>query len=108
MKLTRNILTSLVQGDNTTLIVISVSADSQPELEERYTLTLTSVTTISDDLAPSGHASLNPLATMATVTIQASNNPHGVVEFQSTSVRLNEAGVMGVAIIRQFGAIGEC
>ncbi len=84
-----------------------MAVDSQPEVEERYTLTLINVTTISDDLSPSGHAFLDPLATTATVTIRASNNPHGVVEFQSTSVQLMEGGAMGVAIIRQFGAIGE-
>ncbi len=84
-----------------------MAADSQPEVEERFTLTLTSVDTLSDDVAPSGYAVLNPLATMATVTIRASNNPHGVVEFQSRSVRLAEGGAMGVAIVRQFGAIGE-
>ncbi len=84
-----------------------MAADSQPEVEERFTLTLTSIETLSDDVAPPGHAILNPLATMATVTIRASNNPHGVVEFQSRSVRLLEGGAMGVAIVRQFGAIGE-
>ena len=87
--------------------MISVQADSSPEVEERYTLTLVAVETISDNVSPSGHAIFDPLATMATVTIQASNNPHGVIEFQSDTVRLEEGGAEGVAIVRQFGAFGE-
>lgn len=84
-------------------------ADSAPETAEPYTLNLISVRTLSPDISPSGRAELDSQGTMATITIRASDNPHGVVEFQSTSqfVTSAEASPTQLTIIREFGSIGE-
>ena len=57
----------------------------------------------------SGSASLDPLLRTATITIEGSNNPHGVLEFGSNSqnVRVNEATEsVNIQLDRKFGAIG--
>lgn len=80
-----------------------------PELSERYTLTLTAARTVSTDVSPTGHALLSDTNTMATITIAASNSPHGVIEFQQGVVMLNitETTTTQLTIIREFGTIGE-
>ena len=80
-----------------------------PELSERYTLTLTAVRTVSTDVSPTGHALLSNTNTMATITIAASNSPHGVIEFQQGVIMLNitETTTTQLTIIREFGTIGE-
>ena len=88
--------------------MLEVAPDATPEIEERYTLTLIDVRTTTEDIAPSGAATLDPLATMATISIRASNNPHGVVEFQSSSlfVTIEEAAFLQLTLVRQFGLFG--
>lgn len=86
-----------------------VRADATPELAERYTLTLVEVRTISDTISSgSGAATLDPQASTATITIRASNNPHGEVAFQdsSLSVTAQEGESPQFTIIRQFGTFG--
>ena len=87
-----------------------MEADATPEVEELYTLRLTAARTLSADISPSGAATLDSQATIATISIGASNNPHGVVEFQSSSlVVLGEEGMpLQLTVIRQFGAFGQC
>ena len=83
--------------------------DATPELAERYTLTLFQVRTISDVISPgSGEATLDAQATTATITIRASNNPHGEVDFQDGSlfVTTEEGLAAQFTIIRQFGTFG--
>ena len=43
----------------------------------------------------------------ATITVRASDNPHGVVEFQVMSVSTDESSPAQLTIVRQFGTIGE-
>lgn len=52
---------------------------------------------------------LDPQASMATITIRASNNPHGEVAFQdsSLSVSTQEGLTPQLTIVRQFGTFGE-
>ena len=95
------------QGANSTDILIQVLADATPEVSEPYTLNITSVQTLSPDISPLGHASLDPLATMATITIQASDNPHGVVEFQAAAVSSRETAPVELTLVRKFGTFGK-
>lgn len=90
--------------------MIDVRADAIPEVSEPYTLNITSVETLSPDISPTGHAILDPLGAMATITIQASDNPHGVVEFQAASadVSSGESTPVELTLVREFGRIGKC
>lgn len=99
----------LPQGSSTTDIVFEVAADGTPELSEIYSLSLTAVRTVSNDVSQMGIAELNSLATMATLTVQASDNPHGVVEFQEASVQAQseENSPIALTVVREFGTIGE-
>ena len=87
---------------------MSVRSDPTPEIEERYTLELTTITTISDVISPSGAADFNPQGTTSSITIRASNNPHGVVQFQQSSLTARSQDGMTVqfTIIREFGTFG--
>lgn len=100
----------IAQGENSTVIVVDVRADATPELAERYTLTLTEVRTVSDRIASgSGAATLDPQASTATITIRASNTPHGEVDFQDSSlfITTDEGLAPQFTIIRQFGTFGN-
>ena len=93
-----------------TTIEVTVRPDTTPELAERYTLSLVQVRTISDSIASgSGAASLDLQRSTATITIRASNNPHGEVDFQagSLSVTTDEGSTPQFTIIRQFGSFGK-
>jgi len=92
------------------VIYLLVRSDATPELEERFTLTLVSVSTFSDNISSSaGAASLDPQASTADISISASNNPHGQVDFQTSSLSLSlgEGLSQQLTIIRQFGSFGE-
>lgn len=65
--------------------------------------------TLSADIASTGAATLDQTANIATITIRASNNPHGIVEFQmnSLNVMTDESAMLSLTIIREFGLIGN-
>lgn len=67
------------QGSNVTEISIAVRVDSTPEVASPYTLTLRSVLTTSNDISPSGQATLDPRASEV-----KSNNPHVSYSVQMT------------------------
>ena len=100
-------MSPICQGSNSTEIVFSVAADGTPELAEEYSLSLTGVQTLTEDISVTGRAVLDTSATMATVTLRASDNPHGVVEFQEMFVETEESGRLFLTIVREFGAIGQ-
>lgn len=89
--------------------MFQVAADGTPELEEIYSLSITAVRTVSPDISELGFAELDSQATMATITVEASDNPHGVVEFQSTSVAVEseESSPVVLTVVREFGTIGK-
>lgn len=89
--------------------MFQVAADGAPELAEIYSLSITAVRTVSPDISQLGIAELDSQATMATITVEASDNPHGVVEFQSTSVAVEseESSPVTLTIVREFGTIGK-
>ena len=88
---------------------MTVRADATPETEERYTLNLVSISTLSDFISPSGAAVLDQQGTTSSITIRASNNPHGVIQFQqsSLSARSQDGMTVEFTIIREFGTFGE-
>ena len=69
-----------------------------------------SVLTLSADIASTGAATIDQMSDTATVTIGASNNPHGIVELQmnSLNVTTDESTMLDLTIIREFGSIGNC
>lgn len=68
-----------------------------------------SVQTLSVDIVGDGAATIDPMSNTATITIGASNNPHGIVEFQinSLDVTTDESMMLDLTIIREFGLIGN-
>lgn len=100
----------ILQEENATSIVVEVRTDATPELAEPYILTLTEVRTLSDVISSgSGAATLDPQASTATITIRASNNPHGEVVFDGSSLlhSTQEGQRPGFTIVRQFGTFGK-
>ena len=97
------------QAENSTEIIVSVRSDPTPEIEERYTLNLVAITTLSDFISPSGAAVFDQQGRTSSITIRASDNPHGVVQFQqsSLSARSQDGSVVEFTIIREFGTFGE-
>ena len=89
--------------------MFQVAADGAPELAEIYSLSITGVRTVSLDISQLGIAELDSQATMATITVEASDNPHGVVEFQSASVAVEseESSPVILTVVREFGTIGK-
>lgn len=89
--------------------MFQVAADGIPEVAEEYYLSLTAVHTVSDDISAMGAAQLDADATMATLTLRASDNPHGVVEFLQLSVvtQSEESSPVTLTVVREFGSIGE-
>ena len=85
-----------------------MASDGIPELQEVYLLSITSLRTVSEDISQLGVAELDSQAAMATITVQASDSPHGVVEFQTNSVRVSseESSLPLLTVVREFGTIG--
>ncbi|XP_053406315.1 adhesion G-protein coupled receptor V1-like [Mercenaria mercenaria] len=95
-------------GENRKTVVLDVLRDNIPELNEEYQLFLTTIRTTGVGI--SGAATFDPLLRTASITIEGSNNPHGVVQFGSDSlnVRVNEAtGTVNIQVDRKFGDIGQ-
>ena len=65
--------------------------------------------TLSADIPSTGAATIDQLSDTATVTIRASNNPHGIVELQmnSLNVTIDESTMLDLTIVREFGSIGN-
>lgn len=92
-----------------TTITLEVLIDATPEITEPYIISIQSVQTLSADIASSGAAILDQTSSTATVTIRASNDPHGIVEFQMSSLNVttDESSILDLTIIREFGSIGN-
>ena len=92
-----------------TTITLEVLSDAIPEIAEPYNVFIMSVETLSANIATSGAATIDPTSSIATVTIRASNNPHGVVEFHMDSLNAttDESAVLYLTVIREFGLIGN-
>ncbi|XP_014662998.1 PREDICTED: G-protein coupled receptor 98-like isoform X2 [Priapulus caudatus] len=89
-------------------VTLEVLRDDTPEEKEEYELLLFNATT--EGIRDSGSANFDEQADRTSITIDASNYPHGVVSFSPSSqaVRLNEAEQNKSIILtvqRKFGAI---
>ena len=88
---------------------MEVLNDATPEVAEPFNVNIVSVQTLSADIVDNGAATIDPMSNTATITIRASNNPHGIVEFQvnSLNVTTDESVILDLTIIREFGLIGN-
>ena len=78
-----------------------------PEPDEVFKVKLTSITTTG--LSNSGAAILDKSASIATLSLGASDNPHGLVEFSlgESPYRVREdIGFLRLTIVRHFGKMG--
>ncbi|XP_069137444.1 adhesion G-protein coupled receptor V1-like isoform X2 [Argopecten irradians] len=95
------------QNEVSKTINLDVMVDQKPETNEEYQIFLTNVRT--EGVGATGAAKIDAQFNEAAITIQGSNDPHGVIQFASTSlnVRVQEAdNIMSLQIDRKFGAIG--
>lgn len=86
---------------------IAVKEDNSSELDETFDVILTSVVPISTDV---GEPSIDNTASIARLTVQASDNPYGQLRFSDNSiiVETNEENPVNLTIIRDFGSHGKC
>lgn len=93
-------------------ITLLITADDISELNEVTMVTLTRV--VENGVAMAGDqsrgASLASGRSQAVVTVQANDNPHGVITWSPTLVMAEEVegrnNEIQVSLIREFGAIG--
>ena len=95
-----------LQGDTYKTIDLTIRNDSTPETHEVFVVQLSNIQTF--DIASTGQASFIPGKTTATVSISASDRPHGVVELETGS-RLVSADEKNftLTVSRLFGNIGK-
>ena len=93
-------------------IVLSVASDDVPELDELTRVTLTNV--VENGVPPSGDSSRGASIVggldEAVLTVQANDDPHGVVGWATANVTAQEEegsnAVLQLSLIREFGDIG--
>ena len=104
------------------VVIIPVNDDTLPEVDEFFTVKLTSVVPM-DGSTPTSAASLRPGYTEVNVTIQQSDYPNGLLQFMSSvpvangtispsssqfNVDVREsAGVLTLNVIRAQGTLGK-
>ena len=101
-------ITFYTQGQLLESIPLFVISDDTPEINEEFQITLSNVQTTG--ISPTGAATLDPQGSIASVTIQASDEPHGVFSFaQGSEVVMVAEGNMTVQLFvdRKFGSIGN-
>ena len=93
-------------------IVLSIQSDNIAELNEVTTVTLTSI--VENGVPMTGDQSrgarLMAGQTEAVITVQANDDPHGVVGWSPTIVMVEEQegsnNVVQLTLVREFGVIG--
>ena len=95
------------QGETYRTIDLTVRNDSTPETHEIFVVELSNIQTF--DIASTGQASLIPGKTTATISISASDRPHGVVELEAGSrlVDRTDEKNFTLTVSRLFGNIGK-
>ena len=98
---------SFLQGETHTSIHLSVRNDSTPETYEVFVVHLNNLQTFG--IASAGHASFIEGKTTATISISASDRPHGVIELEAGSrmVTRNDERNFTLTVSRLFGNIGK-
>ncbi len=87
--------------------MLFVLADDTPEVNEEYIIFLSNVQTFG--VSDTGAATLDPRGSTASITVQASDEPHGVFNFAPGSdyVVTQEADItLQIYVERKFGSIG--
>ena len=90
------------------VIKLRVKSDSMPETAEPFTLRLYNISTVGVSLT--GSARILTAESTASVTIKASNEPHGKVEFDSSSLKVTTSEgnrQVSLTVVRLFGSIGK-
>lgn len=95
------------QGDTYKTIDLTIRNDSTPETHEVFVVQLSNIQTF--DIASTGQASFIPGKTTATVSISASDRPHGVVELEAGSRLVSRADEKNftLTVSRLFGNMGK-
>lgn len=104
------------------VVTIPVNDDGLPEVDEYFTLNLTSVSP-TDGSTPTSAASLRPGFTQVDITIQESDHPNGLLQFMHavplangtippSSSQFNvdtreSVGTLTLHVIRAQGTLGE-
>lgn len=96
-----------MQGETYKTIDLTVRNDSTPETHEVFVVELSNIQTF--DIASTGEASFIPGKTTATISISASDRPHGVIELEAGSrmVSRSDEGNFTLTVSRLFGDIGK-
>ena len=95
------------QGETYKTIDLTVRNDSTPETHEVFVVELSNIQTF--DIASTGQATFIPGKTTATVSISASDRPHGVIELEAGSrlVDRTDEKNFTLTVSRLFGNIGK-
>ena len=83
-------------------------ADNTSEIDEPFQVILGNP--VTSGISQTGAAEINADMATATVTIAASDEPHGVFEFQQSSRRFTaqeSANIVELPVARLFGKIGK-
>ncbi|XP_064619585.1 adhesion G-protein coupled receptor V1-like [Lineus longissimus] len=99
---------SFPQSVTTQMVSLQVNKDTDPEVNEEYRIVLHNITT--DGVSSTGAASLDPQSYAASITIEGSNDPHGIISFAASSLMMSakeEAATINLVVNRKFGAIGN-
>ena len=92
----------------TQTLTLQVLADDTPEVNEEYIIILSNVITLG--VSDTGSAALDPRGSTASITVQASDEPHGVFSFaQGSDFVLTQEGEITLQLFveRKFGSIGK-
>ena len=101
-------------GANKAVLIVNILADTEPELEEVVTITLTGVVqggvAAGSDKSRGAKLILSQLASV--ITIEANDDPHGVVSWSPSSLSVKAPEVEGadsvvtLTVVREFGTVG--
>ena len=82
--------------------------DNSPKINQEYHVKLSNVRT--DGVRDTGEAALDPQSSVAILTIEGGNDPHGIISFAPSSLerKVTEGDkLIPLTVDRKFGAIGE-
>ncbi len=83
-------------------------ADNASEIDEQFQVILRNP--VTSGISRTGAAQINSRMATATVTVAASNEPHGVFEFQQSSRRVTvqeSENIVELSVARLYGNIGK-
>ena len=101
-----------LNGSSLATISLQIQPDVEPELNEVTQVLLTAITEsgIAPGEDPTRGAELVPSQTLAVVTVQANDAPHGVIVWSPDVVMATEEedveNTVQLTLIREFGSLG--